>query len=324
MKSFNDIETWQALLAMSEGRQLNQIADENKVSLAALIRRIRNVENAWGLILLSTNKPIRLTSVAVKLLPDIQILCESHRKLQKSFEKAKNSQPFFSGHIHFAVAAGSLGSQTTNRLLIEFSTLHEGIEFRTEIGPKIEEVLNGTCDVSTYTGNLDLSGLEAIPRGRAKYFALASPAYIKKFGYPREPSDLAQHFCAVFCGASRARTKYLQKGAEKRAVIYGKTITSTDILFLKHIVLQGEALIIDLPLGHSALEIKQGKLIPILDGWHRNFEPLWVVTSENKWKDPKIRVFMKWYAEAWSEELKKAEDSLRTCLNEIFIKEILN
>ena len=48
MKSFNDIETWQALLAMSEGRQLNQIADENKVSLAALIRRIRNVENAWG------------------------------------------------------------------------------------------------------------------------------------------------------------------------------------------------------------------------------------------------------------------------------------
>lgn len=154
MKSFNDIETWQALLAMSEGRQLNQIADENKVSLAALIRRIRNVENAWGLTLLSTNKPIRLTSVAVKLLPDIQILCESHRKLQKSFEKAKNSQPFFSGHIHFAVAAGSLGSQTTNRLLIEFSTLHEGIEFRTEIGPKIEEVLNGTCDVSTYTGNL--------------------------------------------------------------------------------------------------------------------------------------------------------------------------
>ncbi len=107
-------------------------------------------------------------------------------------------------------------------------------------------------------------------------------------------------------------------------MIYGKTITSTDILFLKHIVLQGEALIIDLPLGHSALEIKQGKLIPILDGWHRNFEPLWVVTSENKWKDPKIRVFMKWYAEAWSEELKKAEDSLRTCLNEIFIKEILN
>lgn len=74
MKSFNDIETWQALLAMSEGRQLNQIADENKVSLAALIRRIRNVENAWGLTLLSTNKPIRLTSVAVKLLPDIQIL----------------------------------------------------------------------------------------------------------------------------------------------------------------------------------------------------------------------------------------------------------
>lgn len=93
MKSFNDIETWQALLAMSEGRQLNQIADENKVSLAALIRRIRNVENAWGLTLLSTNKPIRLTSVAVKLLPDIQILCESHRKLQKVSRKQKTVNP---------------------------------------------------------------------------------------------------------------------------------------------------------------------------------------------------------------------------------------
>ena len=51
---------------------------------------------------------------------------------------------------------------------------------------------------STFTGNLELSGLEAIPRGRAKYFALASPSYIKKFGYPHHPSELSQHFCADF------------------------------------------------------------------------------------------------------------------------------
>lgn len=62
---------------------------------------------------------------------------------------------------------------------MEFSTQHKGIEFQTEIGPNLNKVLNGTCDVSTFTGNLELSGLEAIPRGRAKYFALASPSYIK-------------------------------------------------------------------------------------------------------------------------------------------------
>ena len=160
--------------------------------------------------------------------------------------------------------------------------------------------------------------------GRAKYFALASPSYIKNFGYPRHPSELSKHFCAVFCGASRARTEYLQKAKEKRIVTYGKTVTSTDVLFLKHIVLQGEALIVDLPIGHCAKEIKLGHLVPILDGWHRNSEPLWIVTSENKWKDPKIRIFMKWYATAWSEMLQKAEDSLRNCLSDVFIEEILD
>ena len=207
---------------------------------------------------------------------------------------------------------------------MEFSTQHKGIEFQTEIGPNLNKVLNGTCDVSTFTGNLELSGLEAIPRGRAKYFALASPSYIKKFGYPHHPSELSQHFCAVFCGASRARTEYLQKAKEKRIVTYGKTVTSTDVLFLKHIVLQGEALIVDLPVGHCTKEIKLGHLVPVLDGWHRNSEPLWIVTSENKWKDPKIRIFMKWYATAWSEMLQKAEDSLRNCLNDVFIEEILD
>ncbi len=324
MNPFNDIETWETLLGLSEGRQLNQIAHESKISLAALIRRIRTIENTWGVKLLSTNKPIRLTSAAVNFLPEIRTLCESHRKLQHRFETAKDYHSSLSGQIRFAVAAGSLGSQNTHRLLMEFSTQHKGIEFQTEIGPNLNKVLNGTCDVSTFTGNLDLSGLEAIPRGRAKYFALASPSYIKKFGYPHHPSELSQHFCAVFCGASRARTEYLLKAKEKRIVTYGKTVTSTDVLFLKHIVLQGEALIVDLPIGHCAKEIKLGHLVPILDGWHRNSEPLWIVTSGNKWKDPKIRIFMKWYATAWSEMLQKAEDSLRNCLNDVFIEEILD
>ena len=54
MNPFNDIETWQTLLCLSEGRQLNQIAHENEISLAALIRRIRTIENTWGVKLLST------------------------------------------------------------------------------------------------------------------------------------------------------------------------------------------------------------------------------------------------------------------------------
>lgn len=33
---------------------------------------------------------------------------------------------------------------------------------------------------------------------------------------------------------------------------------------------------------------------------------------------------MKWYATAWSEMLQKAEDSLRNCLNDVFIEEILD
>ena len=57
MNPFNDIEPWQTLLCLSEGRQLNQIAHENEISLAALIRRIRTIENTWGVKLLSTNKP---------------------------------------------------------------------------------------------------------------------------------------------------------------------------------------------------------------------------------------------------------------------------
>ena len=175
MNPFNDIETWQTLLCLSEGRQLNQIAHENEISLAALIRRIRTIENTWGVKLLSTNKPIRLTSAAVNFLPEIRTLCESHRKLQHRFETAKDYHSSLSGQIRFAVAAGSLGSQNTHRLLMEFSTQHKGIEFQTEIGPNLNKVLNGTCDVSTFTGNLELSGLEAIPRGRAKYFALLLP-----------------------------------------------------------------------------------------------------------------------------------------------------
>ena len=77
MNPFNDIETWETLLGLSEGRQLNQIAHESKISLAALIRRIRTIENTWGVKFITPASPARsvLQSLLVLSAARIPIGC---------------------------------------------------------------------------------------------------------------------------------------------------------------------------------------------------------------------------------------------------------
>lgn len=295
-----DLATWKYLYLMSQNKTLDSIARENNLSLASLLRKIRKLEVCMKTPLLTKTKPLRLTGHAIANIPEIEKLLKSHEELVLGFSKKETRKKY----IQFAAASGSLSAGEVNLVLMRFAKLYPNIEFQVEAGPKIEEVEKGTWEVTTFTGKLESTKLEKLSRGNTIYIPVASPGYIEKFGMPERPSDLINHFCAVFCGKSRAETRILKKNGQTEPVAYKECIKSTDILFLKNLVLQGEALIIDLPLGHCAEEIIQGKLIPILGGWHRKPEPLWIATSKEKWKELHIRIFMQWYSQAWSNLLK--------------------
>lgn len=295
-----DLAVWKYLYLMSKGKTLDGISRENNLSLASLLRKIRSLEERLGTPLLMNTKPLRLTEDAAKCIPEIEKLNQSHKELLNCFNNGQIKPKC----IQFAVAPGSLSAGEVNLVLMEFSKLYPAIEFQVEVGPKIQEIVEGSWEISTFTGELNSPDLEKLSRGNATYIPVASPLYIKRFGLPKDPAELINHFCAVFRGKSRAETTVLEKDGRIHPVRYQRCIKSTDILFLKNLVLQGEAIVIDLPLGHCAEEIIQGKLVPILDGWHRKSEPLWIVTSKKKWKEQHIRIFMQWYSQTWRNLLK--------------------
>lgn len=294
-----DLTAWKYLYLMSKDKTLDSIARENNISLTSLLRKIRAQEKCLGAHLLTQTRPLRLTEEALRNMTEIEKLLKAHQSLLNAFI---NSEPKRQT-IQFAAAAGSLSAGEVNVVLMDFAKLYPSIEFQVEVGPKIKEVEEGKWEITTFTGELESPKIEKLSRGNAVYIPVASPSYLQKYGTPEEPSDLIHHFCAVFCGKSRKETTRLEKNGQTEHVFYQRCLKSTDILFLKNLVLEGEAIVVDLPLGHCAEEIVQGKLVPILGGWHRKSEPLWIVTSKEKWKELHIRIFMQWYSQTWREML---------------------
>lgn len=92
------------------------------------------------------------------------------------------------------------------------------------------------------------------------------------------------------------------KGKEKQALEFGEYLSIDSISAIKHAVIQDKGVAIDLPHLHCANEISKGTLVPILSGWHRPQEELYVVTSKIGWKAPRIRLFAQWFADESQKE----------------------
>lgn len=133
--------------------------------------------------------------------------------------------------------------------------------------------------------------LVARPLARARLVACASPAYVRRSGMPRSPSDLAQHNCLTYAYAGEQNEWHFVRGKREQTVRVGGNLHANngDILSLAAVdglgvTVQPTFLIYDL--------LKAKKLVRVMEGWEADALTIFAVYPTRQFLPPKVRSFI--------------------------------
>ncbi len=118
----------------------------------------------------------------------------------------------------------------------------------------------------------------------------AAPDYLERTGWPEHPSDLARFTMIAFTPAARAPWKFSRNG-ETVEVTPPRRITVNSGQALRTAALAGLGLI-QQPKLLLASDLREGRLVPVLEDWQLGERPLSLVYYRDRHMTPRLRGFI--------------------------------
>jgi LysR family transcriptional regulator, regulator for bpeEF and oprC len=156
-------------------------------------------------------------------------------------------------------------------------------------------------DLAIRPGPLRESRLVARLLGEFRYGLYASPAYLRRRGEPRQPTDLGSHDLVVFTGDSvrpvwalypQARGSGAGAPVREAVRVAGSARLRVNAgAGVRSALLRGIG-IGQLPTVMADDLVRAGDLSPVLPGWRPDPVPVFAVYPSNRYLTPKVRAFV--------------------------------
>jgi DNA-binding transcriptional LysR family regulator len=254
-----------AFTAIVRHASFRAAADELALSASSLSHMMRALEERLGVRLFNrTTRSVAPTEAGDRLFRNLSTIL---------------------GELDVALAdVGTLGARPTGRLRINASEFATRALMQDIVPTFVERFPEVDLDLVTEGRLIDIvaegfdAGVrfgEAVPRdmiaipfgGDVQFFAVASPAYLARFGTPRTPDELPRHRCIRFRlpSGKMYRWEFERHGQSMKMDVPGPVT-------LDHVGLMVEAAgkslgIAYVPADSARAAIDQGQLLPILTDW---------------------------------------------------------
>ena len=189
-------------VAVAEEESFAAAARRLRMSPPAVTRAIASLEERLGVRLLTrTTRLVRVTDAGSRYLEDARrILLEA----DEADEAAAGINATPRGHL--AVTAPVLfGKIYVMPVITAYQTTFKETTVSALFVDRVVNLVDEGLDVGIRIGSLPDSSLRAIRVGQVRRVVCASPAYLKKYGTPKIPADLARHpliaATSVFAGS---------------------------------------------------------------------------------------------------------------------------
>lgn len=202
-----------------------------------------------------------------------------------------------SGNLHITAETDFALAYITP-LLPLFLSQYPDIDIRLSMSVGLEDLVNSGIDLAIRIGHLNDSSLVARKLAMSHSVVCASPEYIKQNGLPSHPQQLEKHSCLSFQvkpGANHWRFKLSQGVVD---IPVSGRVKVDSVAILREAALAGLGIIL-VPSWIVAKELKQGKLLPLLEDFplEPNGTPINAVFSHNRHLAPKVRSFVDFLVE---------------------------
>ncbi len=285
MDRFHELKV---LLAVADTGGFAKAAARLNTSPPAITRAIAGLEARLGVELVTrTTRRVHLTESG-------QLLSARARHLLSDLEAAEREA---TGEA--ATPAGTLtitASLTMGRSILApivsaFLEAHPPVTARVVLADRITNLVEEGIDVALRVGALPDSSLILRGVGEVRRLLVASPDYLRRRGMPRTPADLKQHAIIGFSGLMPNREwSYVSDKGTSRLALQPR-LEINDAAAAIGAAEAGDG--ITLALSYMvAAQIREGRLMPILERYALPGAPVQLVYPESRIVAPKVRAFV--------------------------------
>ena len=288
----DNISEMEVFVRVVQSESFSAAARALNLSPSAVSKQVGRLEDRLGARLLNrTTRQLSLTEVgaafyarAERIIADVTEAEQAVSHLEGSARGTlKINAPTAFGRLHIAP------------LLHDFLETYPEVRIDMALSDRFVDVVEEGLDLAIRIGELSDSSLIARKLSPNRRLAVASPAYIKKHGAPKTPTELANHNCLVYTYRAQRHDWPFEgpEGLETIRVAGNLETNSPEILKVNIVNGVGIGL---LPLWLIGDDLRAGRLQQIMPGYHAPDSAIYALYPHSRHLSPKVRSFVDYLA----------------------------
>lgn len=290
----------QTFVRVVEAGTFTKAADLLGLPKATVTRLVQTLESHLQTKLLNrTTRRVTVTADGAAYFDRALRLLSEMDELESSMSHAKASPR---GRLRIDVGA-AVGQLLLIPALPDFHARYPDIQIDLGVSDRPVDLIGENVDCVLRGGEITDQSLVARRIGEFHTILCASPAYLKRYGAPKHPTELedGDHRIVRYLSHRTGRPYPLQfRQGERQFEINGRyTVAVNDSTANLTAGLAGLGLVRTATFMAQP-HIASGALVPVLLDWCNESIPLYVVYPPNRHLSAKLRVFVDWVAELFA------------------------
>ncbi|MGD9945539.1 MAG: LysR substrate-binding domain-containing protein [Burkholderiaceae bacterium] len=296
-----DIDYLQALpvfARVARHQSFSVAASELGLSVATVSRQIAQLERRVGAqLFVRTTRRVSLTEIGEKLYGrSNKLLAMAEESLAEISDLHVEPQ----GTLR-VTAPTMFGIKHLGALVSAFSECYPKTEVRMTISDDLKSLGSGDFDLAVrITNHLD-EGVIAKRLSSINWVVCASPAYVEKFGAPKNPVDLQAHECCHYASLMKDdRWKFMKDGMEYSIPVGSRLHVNSSQIIAEHAL--ANRCIALLPTYLVGEYLQSGELVRLLTDCQPSINSsLYAIYSPSRYLTAKVRRFLEFLVQAFED-----------------------
>ena len=286
-----------AFVAVAEHCSFTKAAAQVGIALPTMSQTIRALEEQLGVRLFNrTTRSVALTEAGERLLAEIQPILDG---IDHALESVDSFRDKPMGTLRLA-ASRPFATMLLAPLIAPFLAEYPAIRVEVALDDTHSDIVSGRFDAGIRVGHRVERDMTILRIGDDfKILAFAAPAYLQNHPAPVHPRDLHSHNCVRYRSPwDQAIYPWLftRDGEQIETGVEGSLIVN-DLELMQSAILDGVG-IGYLPEQMAAPYVAQGRLTPVLEGWSRTVDGVFLYHPSRRQKPMPLTVFLQ-FIEEW-------------------------
>jgi LysR family transcriptional regulator for bpeEF and oprC len=294
----NKLPAMEVFVQVVDAGGFTRAADNMQLPKATVSTLIQGLEAALAVKLLHrTTRQVSVTADGAAYYERCLRILSDVREAEESLSRTRLSP---SGRLRVDAPTG-LASDVLIPALPDFFERYPDIQLDLGCSDRTVDLIEEGVDCAVRGGQLGDSNLIARRVGILHFVTCASPAYLERYGRPAHPDDLIRHRCVNYFSSRTGKIfdwDFSRDGERVQVALPGHIAVNDSNAYIA----AGLAGLGIVQMANFMMEqmLRDGRFEALLSDWTSDPLPIHVVYPQNRHLSAKVRVFVEWVAELFS------------------------